>query len=134
LAKGRLAAANGAKSRRRSATAHVATTQNNPATAPPASRIILYKNDVILDSGASHHMTPYCDALSLIEPTLTQVILPDGATVDSDESGLLRPSVYCQQHKKRFIVPLLETLLIRGLCLTLWSVAAFNACGHAILS
>jgi hypothetical protein len=78
-------------------------------------------------------MTPFFHALSFIEPTLTEVILPDGSTVDSNESGLLCLSVYCQEHKKRYVLPLLDTLHVRGLRLNLRWVTAFNACGHAVL-
>jgi hypothetical protein len=95
--------------------------------------IIRYEDDVILDSGASHHMTPFRHTLSFIDPTLAQVILPDKSTIGSNESGLLRLPFYCQQHKNRYVLPLLDILHVCGLGLNLWSVTAFNDCGHAVL-
>jgi hypothetical protein len=58
--------------------------------------------------------------------------MPVGAAVDTDESGILCIAVVCCESQRRFVIPLLDTLHVPGLRLTLWSVAAFNVCGHAI--
>ena len=74
------------------------------------SNTVSYEDGVILDSGASHHMTPHYQALTHIHPDYSQVMMPDGATMDCDECGALRLSVFCIKHQDYFVIPLVDTL------------------------
>jgi len=95
--------------------------------------IVLYTpQNVLLDSGASDHMHSDIDALTHLEEFITEVILPDGNLAESFYRGTLRMGCVCKESLEEFNVPLLDTLHVTGLRLTLWSVPAFCRQGHAI--
>lgn len=96
------------------------------------SNLISYGPNVILDSGASHHMHHTLSDLTNVEPILSQVMLPDGSVIDSDESGLLRLLLHCVKTGKPIVVPLLDCMYVPGLTVTLWSVSAFVRSGHHV--
>ena len=57
-----------------------------PATGPPMVR---YEQGVIIDSGASKHMTGNPDLLQSQEPYFSEVILADGSVTQSTAKGLV---------------------------------------------
>jgi hypothetical protein len=89
--------------------------------------VILYENEVYLDSGASDYMTGNAANLTGLKSMMTYVILPDGLVVPATASGTLRVSVLDDNSHNRVIVPLLNTLYVPGLTKTLWSVTQFAA-------
>ena len=73
--------------------------------------ILHYEHNVIIDSGASNHMTPDQSLLTDIETAYKQVIMSENSAVPADEQGILRLSIFYQKHKQIFIVPLYQAYM-----------------------
>ena len=95
--------------------------------------IVTYEDHVNLDSGASDHMHPTRANLTDVVPYITNVILPNGADIKVTEAGTLRVSCLDLLQRLRHTIPLLNTLHVLGLQMTLWSVIQFAQCGHTII-
>ena len=108
------------------------TRQRQAPTRRPGVHPIPFGPSVVLDSGASHHMHYNLEDLTNIEPILSQVMLPDGSVIDSNESGLLRVQMHCSKTGTPVVIPLLDCLHVPGLNATLWSVTAFVSSGHGV--
>ena len=91
--------------------------------------VVQYDSKVILDSGASDHMTSNRALLTDIKPYYVQVMMPDGFIVQCNERGTMRLSVKDEKTGTRFIVPLMDTLLVKGIHSHLISVPALNNSG-----
>ena len=100
---------------------------------PQLLPILIYEDNVNMDSGASDHMHPDRAQLTNVVPYFTDVILPKGANINVIEAGTLLVSCLNLLHKVRHIIPLLNTLHVPGLRTTLWSVIKFAQCGHTII-
>ena len=92
---------------------------------PQLLPILIYEDNVNMDSGASDHMHPDRAQLTNVVPYFTDVILPKGANINVIEAGTLLVSCLNLLHKVRHIIPLLNTLHVPGLRTTLWSVIKF---------
>jgi hypothetical protein len=64
---------------------------------------------------------------------ITNVILPNGADIKVTKAGTLRVSCLDLLQRLRHTIPLLNTLHVLGLQMTLWSVIQFAQCGHTII-
>ena len=97
--------------------------------------VVVFGPKVILDSGASDHMTGDRSLLTNIEEYHIPVVMPDGRVVQCAERGLMRlaflknnvdggsdPSDY-------HIIPLIDTLYVRGLHSHLVSIPGLNNSG-----
>jgi Reverse transcriptase (RNA-dependent DNA polymerase) len=95
-------------------------------------RVLVYEDDIIIDSGASDHMTGQ-NVLFHTYEFPSHVMLPDGSQVFGSTAGILRFNCRCLETGKVHIVPLAETIYVKGFVHTLLSVAAFAASGHEIV-
>ena len=97
-------------------------------------RILNYAADeILLDSGASHHMTGDPDALTNLEAHIGHVTLPDGSTVESPMRGILTMMLVDLRTGQSYKVPLKNTLYVPGLRQSLWSVGAYSKEGHSVV-
>ena len=101
--------------------------QNNPN-----SKTVFYEDSVLLDSGASDCMTYTFNHLDYIRSALANVCLADGTVHDSNYQGLMRISVNDTETNTRYIIPMVDTLLVPGLRTVLWSVSALATQGHEV--
>ena len=106
---------------------------NFTAATPKAKTKLRYESGVILDSGATHHMTGMFDILLDPQPHQVQVILADGSSTLATQQGTAEFTVYCKKHEKDFTIRLENCLYVPGFRNTLWSVPAFAENGHYIL-
>ena len=91
--------------------------------------VLPYGKDVILDSGASDHMTGNRALLTDIRDFFVQVMMPDGFVVNTQEAGTMRILVTDPETGEESVVPLLNTLLVEGIHTNLVSIPALNASG-----
>ena len=77
-------------------------------------------------------MVPHSKYVSSITPAYTQALLPDNSVLAVREQGILRISVFDQRTHRRWIIPLVDTLVVKGLRVVLWSVPKFASEGHRI--
>jgi len=91
--------------------------------------VIEFGRDVILDSGASDHMTGDLEALDSIEPFLISVMMPDGHIVHCDKKGTMRLRVTQLNGDNTPIIPLVDTLHVPGLRSHLVSIPSLNKSG-----
>lgn len=99
----------------------------------PSIPVLRYEDNVIMDSGASDHITNLLQNLAMVQDTLAQVLLPDGSLIEATKEGILRLSVFCMNHQRRFFLPLMNTIYVPGFQTTLWSVGAFTRQGHEVI-
>ena len=94
--------------------------------------VLYFNTNVVLDSGASDHMTGNRNLLTDIETYYTTVMMPDGFTVAVTEKGTMRLAVPKKDDQDDcHILPLLDTLLVSGLHSHLISIPAMNTSGIA---
>jgi hypothetical protein len=94
--------------------------------------IVRYEENVLVDSGASIHMTDRETDLTDVRQALAQVFLPDGSIQHSYQEGLMQVGLSCAQSHLPYVISLHDTLHVPGLRFKLWSVPAFVARGHGI--
>ena len=95
--------------------------------------MVVYEDSVILDSGATDHMVPSSHYVTDVSPAYSQALLPDNTVLAVTEQGTLRVSVYDQLRRRRWVIPLLHTLVVEGIRKILWSVPQFTKQGHRII-
>ena len=98
----------------------------------PNAKIVCCEDSVLLDSGASDCMTHTFEHLDLIRSANANVCLADGTVHDCNFQGLMRVSVIDILNQERFVVPMVDTLLVPGLRTALWSVSALAEQGHEV--
>jgi hypothetical protein len=98
----------------------------------PSVKIVVYEDDVLIDSGASDSMAPSFKYLDLIETSYATVLLADGAVHNSDYQGVMRIQVTDVNTAEKFIIPVTQTLLVPGLRVILWAVAPLADQGHYV--
>ena len=92
--------------------------------------IIHFGPSVVLDSGASDHMTGNLCLLTNIKEHFTLVLMPDGFIVDSHKKGTMRIAISANDKGTDFhAIPLLSTLLVPDLHSHLVSTLALNVSG-----
>ena len=107
---------------------------NITAATPRAKTKLHYESGVVLDSGATNHMTGMFDILLNPRPHKVRVILADGSSKWSTHKGTAELTVYCKKRKKDFTIRLKNCLYLPDFRRTLWSVPAFVDKGrHHIL-
>ena len=104
---------------------------SNPENAHP--RVVIYEDEVIIDSGASDHMTGEKGVLSHVYEVASQVHMPDGSISYSEVAGTMRVSCRCLLTQQHYILPLCDTIFVPGFRHCLLSVAAFTASGHEVV-
>ena len=77
-------------------------------------------------------MTYLLNALSNFIHEMSNVFMPDGTAIVSEQVGTMKILCVDEETLKEHIVPLHDTLYVPGLTATLWSVLAFNRAGHSI--
>ena len=97
------------------------------------SREVVYEEEVLLDSGASHNMVNAVRHLHLIELAFAVVSLADGSIQNCQFQGLMRILATDIKTGEQVIFPMPDTLLGPGLRTVLWSVAALSAQGHEVI-
>ena len=70
-------------------------------------------------------MVPDFKYVTNVSPAYTQALLPDNSVLSVREQGMLRISVYDQHSKRHWVIPHLDTLVVAGLRVVLWSVPQF---------
>ena len=108
----------------------------SPASKSPSGLPVVQHysaDDILLDSGASHHMTGNPDALVDLEEVISHVTLPDGTTVESPMTGTMIVAVVDLDSGRTYRIPLRQTLYVPGLRQSLWSAGAYHNDGHVIL-
>jgi hypothetical protein len=103
------------------------------AVNPSPTRVVVYEEDVIIDSGATEHMTGNADSLDQSYPYYSNVTTADGFTVAVTTAGTMRIQCECIKTNAKYNIPLLNTLYVPGFKVNLWSVSSFNASGHVIV-
>jgi len=91
--------------------------------------VIEFGRDVILDSGASDHMTGDPEALESIEPYHILVMMPDGHIVHCSKRGTMRLRINQSGSNVFPIIPLVNTLFVPGLRSHLVSIPSLNKSG-----
>lgn len=99
----------------------------------PKAEIVIYEQQVLLDSGASDCMCPALRYLTFIRNAFAAVCLADGTLHDVDYQGLMRISATDTETGSRTTIPMPDTLLVPGLNKILWSVSALTANGHQVI-
>jgi hypothetical protein len=84
---------------------------------------------VIIDSGASDHMTGDVTALTDVQPCYISVMMADGFIVNCTQKGTMRFAIPDYERDLYLVIPLLDTLMVPGLQLHLVSVPALNKSG-----
>ena len=97
------------------------------------SREVVYEEEVLLDSGASHNMVNAVRHLHLIELAFAVVSLANGSIQNCQFQGLMRILATDIKTGEQVIFPMPDTLLGPGLRTVLWSVAALSAQGHEVI-
>jgi hypothetical protein len=103
------------------------------AVNPSPTRVVVYEEDVIIDSGATEHMTGKADSLDQPYPYYSNVTTADGSTVSVTTAGTMQIQCECIKTNAKYNIPLLNTLYVSGFKVNLWSVLSFNASGHVIV-
>ena len=98
----------------------------------PDAKTAIYKDEVLLDSGASDCMVPSFGYLDLIRSAYHLVTIADGTMHTSDYQGLLHIQATCKKAGQTHTVPMLNALQVLGLHKVLWSVPALCAQGHDV--
>jgi hypothetical protein len=83
----------------------------------------IFKN-ILIDSGASNHMTPNKENVSNLQTVNVYVTLADGSRVNSTQRGTLKINVFVKSDKPH-IVRLTDLLCVPSLSTTLFSVPSF---------
>jgi hypothetical protein len=91
--------------------------------------VIKFGPQVILDSGASDHMTGDANALTDLQPYFIPVMMPDGFVVNCTQKGTMRLAIQDHREGTYTVMPLLDTLLVEGLRSHLVSIPALNKSG-----
>jgi len=91
--------------------------------------VLPFGPNVILDSGASDHMTSNRALLTDIREHFVNVMMPDGFIVECVEKGTMRLSLEDPESGETYILPLLDTLLVPGIHSQLVSIPALNQSG-----
>jgi hypothetical protein len=104
------------------------------ASKPNVTKIVVYESDVIIDSGATEHMTGDLSHLDNQYPYYTSVTTADGSTCETTTTGIMRVQCECTVSKTIYNIPLLNTLYVPNFRVNLWSIASFNASGHVMYS
>ena len=86
------------------------------------SREVVCKEEVLLDSGASHNMANAVHHLHLIKVAFAVVSLADGSIQNCQFGGLMRILATDIKTGKQVTFLMLDTLLVPGLRTVLWSV------------
>ena len=97
------------------------------------AKIVLYDEQVLIDSGASDSMVPTFKYLDLIEICYAHVLLADGTLHNADYQGLMRIKVKDVETGESYVIPVMNTLLVPGLKSILWSVAGLSEQGHEVV-
>ena len=97
------------------------------------SREVVYEEEVLLDSGASHNMVNAVRHLHLIELAFAVVSLADGSIQNCQFRGLMRILATDIETGEQVTFPMPDTSLVPGLRTVLWSVAALSAQGHEVI-
>ena len=84
------------------------------AVACSSTPMVRYEQGVLLDSGASLHMTGNFDLLCNPVPHLTDVIIADGSISQSTHIGSVHVQVFCKYHQKEFTIELQNCLCVPG--------------------
>jgi transposase InsO family protein len=93
---------------------------------------VVYEDGVILDSGASSHMTGDSSKVVNKRPYRVDVFLADGSMTQSTHMGSIQVKVFDRLTRMHYFLKLKDCLLVPGFRSTLWSVSAFNAQGHVL--
>jgi hypothetical protein len=93
----------------------------------------VYESDVIIDSGATEHMTGDLSHLDNQYPYYTSVTTADGSMCETTTAGIMRVQCECTVSKTIYNILLLNTLYVPNFRVNLWSVASFNASGHVMV-
>ena len=96
-------------------------------------RFVVYEEEVIIDSGASDHMTGLGCLLFDPYEFMSEVHLPDGSISYSRTAGTMRVECRCLVTGMQYIIPLFDTLHVPGFTKSLWSVPMFAASGHEVV-
>jgi hypothetical protein len=105
----------------------------NAVQRPPLPQIVMYDEEIIIDSGASDHMCNNIQKLHHIYPAINDVQLPDGSIFTSKYAGLMQVFCTCLDTHTSFIIPLCSTILVPGFTTCLWSVTSFNDSGTKVI-
>ena len=87
------------------------------------TEIVIYEDQVLIDSGASDSMVPSFKYLDYITPCYATILLADGAMHNSDFQGLMHVQVTDLNTSKRMVIPVMNTLLVPGNATILWAVS-----------
>ena len=91
---------------------------------------INYEDGVILDSGATSHMSGDKRIFIDMEPYIAGVLIADGTISQTTHRGTINVKVFDSKTQREQINPLKESLLVPGFRYTLWSVGQFDREGH----
>jgi hypothetical protein len=105
----------------------------NAVQCPPLPKIVLYDDEIIIDSGASDHMCNDIQKLHHIYPSVNNIQLPNGSIITSKYAGLMRVFCTCLETHTSLTIPLYSTILVPGFTTCLWSVTSFNDSGHEVI-
>ena len=108
---------------------HVASTVQSSTS----NTILIYEKDVLLDSGATSHMTGNIQYLRNKQPYYQDVILADGSLSQSKFIGDIEVRVFDRKTRQNTAILLKQCIFVPGFRSTLWSVRASNQQGHRII-
>ena len=100
---------------------------------PDERQIVIYEDEVIINSGVSDHMASSPHYLSDTFPLFSEVILADGTIAYSETAGTMRVKCTDVKSGRQHIVPLFNAIYVKGFTKCLWSVPAFAQSGHEIV-
>ena len=95
--------------------------------------LVIYEDQVLIDSGASDSMVHSFAYLDYITTCFATILLADGAMHNSDFQGLMRISVQDLNTGKRMVIPVMNTLLVPGIATVLWAVSGLAEQGHEVI-
>ncbi|MEE4662244.1 MAG: hypothetical protein V2J89_17370, partial [Halieaceae bacterium] len=91
---------------------------------------IKYENGVLLDSGATSHMSGDKHLFTDLQPYSAGVLIADGTVSQCTHRGTINVKVFDSKTQKYQLIPLHKALYVPGFCYTLWSVVQFDKEGH----
>jgi hypothetical protein len=94
---------------------------------------LIYEQEVLLDSGATSHMTGNLHCLQNKTPYHQDVLLADGSISQSQYIGDIEMQLFDRRSQQSTSIMLKNCLYVPGFRNTLWSVIASNQQGHRII-
>ena len=98
----------------------------------PSVREAIYKDEVLLDSGATDCMTHRPELLDLITSAFVTVCIADGMVHDSNHKGVMKIKATDVETGESRTIPMDDSYLAPGLRITLWAVPALCRAGHTV--